>query len=921
MSHLALTPAEVAQSADLIVDGTVIERAARWNDAHTMIFTDVRLSITQVVHAAGTAKSAASAELTLTFAGGAIGDTAVHVSGQTELLPGRRYLLFTRDDGGVYLNPLIGGAQGLFEVLRDEASGESYLVTAGRRPVTGMDASNLHKGPVAVRGFRAGMALTDPSVASRNRGEAAAPTSDAAEDSARPVTQETDPGPAIRLEDAVRVVREQLLHAPVLEPRFQRETTESAARAPRFENSSMREVLQAASDVEPLPLIDPRPAVPLFVASDDLFAGSLQPSTNPMSAEATEGGTLGVCGYHSLSLNMQQVPTSWWSFSENNTAMWTWNQFMDVFRFIEADGTYGNNSQNEFCGWPSDADLARVYGFHWNGWLAATMTWSGCECCRISQSDIAFNPAYSWTTSMSGALSSAAIPYLPSVMHELGHALGMQREIYDETYDYDVPTVMHGYNQGVWEDGLGLHAADAYLLRRQYDDQRSVLDIVDVGVESYAAGGGLSTATLSTSTATSGQAITVSRITVENMSRVAVPDVRLRLYLSPSRSIGASSLQMGSHWSWSSFPGEAYSANNFATTVPWNTPGGRYYVGARVTRNGDSADGYGYNDVTWLPATLDVNNPRPTVATLSQSDLSVGRSTTITISGSGFVPGVTRASVGADIPATTTVTAAGSLRVTFAVPAGIAWGQRSVSVSNAAPGGGIVYATQAVRIGVFVRPGDADQNNVVDERDILPIGRYYGYRGPVRASASTTWSSQALTAPWTNLAASHADCNGDGVVNATDVQAIVLNWRRTPGSSAVTPADVEEACATLLAGLDPTSSDPAQRELRQAVMAMLPAGATPQLRFAMELATPNPSRGPAMLAFVLPTQQQEVRVSIYSAQGQLVWERIEHDVAPGRFVLPWDGRTRSGDLAAPGLYLTRVSAGGQSASARLVRLP
>ena len=82
--------------------------------------------------------------------------------------------------------------------------------------------------------------------------------------------------------------------------------------------------------------------------------------------------------------------------------------------------------------------------------------------------------------------------------------------------------------------------------------------------------------------------------------------------------------------------------------------------------------------------------------------------------------------------------------------------------------------------GFSVWPGDADNNGVVNQSDILPLGLYWGSTGPARSSASLQWVAQSATA-WTPQAATYADANGDGVVNQADVLPIGLNWGKTHG--------------------------------------------------------------------------------------------------------------------------------------------
>jgi hypothetical protein len=77
--------------------------------------------------------------------------------------------------------------------------------------------------------------------------------------------------------------------------------------------------------------------------------------------------------------------------------------------------------------------------------------------------------------------------------------------------------------------------------------------------------------------------------------------------------------------------------------------------------------------------------------------------------------------------------------------------------------------------GLSVWPGDADNSGVVNQSDILPLGLYWGSRGPARSNASLQWIAQSATA-WAPQTATYADANGDGVVNQADVLPIGLNW-------------------------------------------------------------------------------------------------------------------------------------------------
>lgn len=77
-----------------------------------------------------------------------------------------------------------------------------------------------------------------------------------------------------------------------------------------------------------------------------------------------------------------------------------------------------------------------------------------------------------------------------------------------------------------------------------------------------------------------------------------------------------------------------------------------------------------------------------------------------------------------------------------------------------------------------VWPGDTNNDGIVNQADILPIGFYWNASGPARQNASTAWLAQSCSL-WTPAAAVYADANGNGTVNQEEILAIGLNWNKT----------------------------------------------------------------------------------------------------------------------------------------------
>ncbi|TSA51553.1 MAG: T9SS C-terminal target domain-containing protein [Sphingobacteriales bacterium] len=99
----------------------------------------------------------------------------------------------------------------------------------------------------------------------------------------------------------------------------------------------------------------------------------------------------------------------------------------------------------------------------------------------------------------------------------------------------------------------------------------------------------------------------------------------------------------------------------------------------------------------------------------------------------------------------------------------------------------LTVITNIVDCNVF--PGDANRNGRVEGEDILAIALYYGDTGIARSGASLNFTPQACTDWGTTLSTftgnmylndmvnlKNADCNGDGVINDLDVQAITQNF-------------------------------------------------------------------------------------------------------------------------------------------------
>ena len=86
---------------------------------------------------------------------------------------------------------------------------------------------------------------------------------------------------------------------------------------------------------------------------------------------------------------------------------------------------------------------------------------------------------------------------------------------------------------------------------------------------------------------------------------------------------------------------------------------------------------------------------------------------------------------------------------------------------------------------IVVWPGDTNNDNMVNQADILPIGLYWGSTGPARPNASLNWASQPLNAWAVVAAATYADANGNGKIDQADVLPIGFNWGKSHAGPAL----------------------------------------------------------------------------------------------------------------------------------------
>lgn len=94
--------------------------------------------------------------------------------------------------------------------------------------------------------------------------------------------------------------------------------------------------------------------------------------------------------------------------------------------------------------------------------------------------------------------------------------------------------------------------------------------------------------------------------------------------------------------------------------------------------------------------------------------------------------------------------------------------------------------------GDSVWPGDANEDGIVDVNDLFSIGVAYGQSGASRAVTAINWAPQFahnwVSAQPGGVNDKFADCNGDGIINATDTLAIIQNFNLTHARGVPSPS-------------------------------------------------------------------------------------------------------------------------------------
>jgi len=318
-------------------------------------------------------------------------------------------------------------------------------------------------------------------------------------------------------------------------------------------------------------------------------------------------------------LNIDALPEHFWAFDKDMHCMWTYNQFMDIYRYYLDPTWGGGNGQNEFGGFTSGATMRSQYSntFSWGNTLGVTMSRlpTGCDCCWLLETDVHYNPSFSWYDDIDDTLnlfwSDGRVLYRPVLAHELGHTWGYQSEgstgsACPETYNYDRHSVMHGYYEDVIETGMGLHLSDAMIIRVGYSDQTVTPALIDVGCESYYvdSAGQLEGSYFYPVCPDPNELVTLYDVVMENMTLGwSLQDVELRVYLSKNNHTITESDRLVGTWTWPELSPETWWQGDLSFVWPDDLDPDIYYIGLMMYLPQDDytqVDFYSSNNTTWM---------------------------------------------------------------------------------------------------------------------------------------------------------------------------------------------------------------------------------------------------------------------------------------------------------------------------------
>jgi hypothetical protein len=223
-----------------------------------------------------------------------------------------------------------------------------------------------------------------------------------------------------------------------------------------------------------------------------------------------------------------------------------------------------------------------------------------------------------------------------------------------------------------------------------------------------------------------------------------------------------------------------------------------------------------------------------------------------------------------------------------------------------------IYKTPETIVAIY--PGDTDNNGIVNEFDILPIGIYFHESGYERNSMTYSWGAE-YSIPWDPIYATYADINGDGFVNQIDVIGIGLNWGNTHfngtgGNYGIASDDQDVINENMDAFIDiynslsgsGTAIEKMKTLLKSIIFIEIP------LEYSLGQNHPNPFNPTTQIKYDIP-EDALVSITIYDIMGRSIKSLVNSNQTAGYHSISWDGKNNLGEGVSAGMYIYTIQAG------------
>lgn len=223
---------------------------------------------------------------------------------------------------------------------------------------------------------------------------------------------------------------------------------------------------------------------------------------------------------------------------------------------------------------------------------------------------------------------------------------------------------------------------------------------------------------------------------------------------------------------------------------------------------------------------------------------------------------------------------------------------------------------------VSVYPGDCDNNQIVNELDILPIGVYFLQEGSPREEVSCSWNEYQAVA-WDDPSATYADANGDGTIDEADVIAIGVNWQNSyeSTSSGLQTTFTEQQLQEHIESFELiynciSGSGESSQKIRQLLENSFDF--TPSVSELSLSNYPNPFNPETTITFSVVSDQQNTVLAVYNLKGQLIKSLNDQILEKGEYSITWNGTDNNNNLCGSGIYFCRLNNGNQIKSHRIL---